>query len=888
MSKISLTDIRKEFLSFFKSKKHQIIPSSPLVPDNDDSLLFTNAGMVQFKNIFTGIENPPSSKKAVTSQKCVRAGGKHNDLENVGLTKRHHTFFEMLGNFSFGDYFKEDAIELAWNLITKNFSIPPEKLIVTVFHEDEEAYRIWKKISSFDDSKILKISTSDNFWEMGDSGPCGPCSEIFYDHGPEHAGGLPGTKDEGDRYVEIWNLVFMQYNKHKDGKRELLPSPSIDTGMGIERVAAVLQGKADNYDIDLFRNLINSTKDIFKVQENKKTIVPLRIISDHLRASCFLISDGVIPANEGRGYVLRRIMRRAIRQIYSLDIKKPSFYKLVPVLLDQMGDHYKELNSYKELIVKSILNEEEKFLETLEKGLKLLEEENTRSKGNNLFSGKVAFKLYDTYGFPLDLTEDVLKTETKKVDLVEFDNEMKKQKELSKKSWKGDSLDNNQTIWKEISKDLPSTNFLGYEKNSSKAVVLKIILNGKEIEEVDLTNETFSLVFNQTTFYAEAGGQVGDTGNIKGKNFHFLVQDTQVVQNKIYEHKGILIKGKIKVGDEVGLEINIEKRKKIAANHSATHLLHSALRKKLGKHITQKGSLVSDEKLRFDISHNERIDQETLMLIEKDINKKILECAPVTQSILKKDEAVAKGAMAIFGEKYGDDVRVIEMGTEENISNKAYSIELCGGTHVKNTGEIGMFKFVSEGSLASGIRRIEAVTGIQALEITQKMQNDIALIADKLKTGSSSIFDRVNNLVNEKKELEKKIKILNTNSSSSSKKDIKKMTINNHQIYYSIFNNKDPKNLKAISDKLLNNSTNSISILISKSVKKVTSVIGVSTDLADKIDAVELIRFITPMLGGKGGGGKKELAQGGGIEPNKSEEAISKIIDYIKNKIYPN
>ncbi len=885
MTKISLTDIRKEFLNFFSTKNHDIIASSPLVPENDDSLLFTNAGMVQFKNIFTGIENPPISKKAVTSQKCVRAGGKHNDLENVGLTKRHHTFFEMLGNFSFGNYFKEDAIELAWNLITKNFSIPPEKLIITVYHEDTEAYKIWKKVSSFDDSKILKIASSDNFWEMGDSGPCGPCSEIFYDHGDKYSGGLPGSPDEGDRYVEIWNLVFMQYNKHKNGKKDLLPSPSIDTGMGIERVAAVLQGKADNYDIDLFRYLIDSTKEIFKVQENEKTSVPLRIISDHLRASCFLISDGVIPANEGRGYVLRRIMRRAIRQIYTLNIKEPSFYKLVPSLLNQMGDHYKELISYKELITKTILNEEEKFLETLEKGLKILEDENTKVNNGKLFSGKVAFKLYDTYGFPLDLTEDVLKSDNKKVNLEEFNEEMQKQKELSKKSWKGDSQSINETIWKEISNELKATIFLGYEKNLSQGKVLKIVFEGKTIKEASQEKQPLSLIFDQTPFYAEAGGQVGDTGIIKGENFNFKVHDTQLIQNKIYEHRGILIKGKILEGDQADLEINIEKRKKITANHSATHLLHSALRKTLGKHITQKGSLVSDEKLRFDISHNEKIEQETLMLIEKEINKKILECAPVNQSILKKDAAVAKGAMAIFGEKYGEDVRVIEMGSKNNDTNQAYSIELCGGTHVKNTGEIGLFKFLSEGSLASGVRRIEAVTGILALETTQKIQSDITLIAEKLKTGTSVIFDRINNLINEKKELEKKLKNINFNTAPASNEDMKKVTINDHQICYSIFNNKDSKSLKAISDKLLDNKPNIVSILISKSENKVTSVIGVSSNLTDKLDAVDLIRFATPILGGKGGGGKKELAQGGGVEPSKSEEAISKTIDYIRSKI---
>ena len=885
MSKVSLKDIRKEFLNFFQSKDHKIISSSSLVPTNDDSLLFTNAGMVQFKNIFTGIEPPPTKRKAVTSQKCVRAGGKHNDLENVGLTKRHHTFFEMLGNFSFGDYFKEDAIELAWNLITKNFFIPAEKLIITVYNEDEEAYKIWKKVSSFDDSKILKISTSDNFWEMGDSGPCGPCSEIFYDHGDKYPGGLPGSANEGERYVEIWNLVFMQFNKHKDGKKELLPNPSIDTGMGIERVAAVLQGKSDNYDIDLFRNLIDATKEIFKVQESNESKIPLRIISDHLRATCFLISDGVIPANEGRGYVLRRIMRRAIRQIYTLNIKEPSFYKLVPVLLKEMGNYYKELNTYKDLISKTILNEEEKFLETLEKGLKILEEENTKSETDKLFSGKIAFKLYDTYGFPLDLTEDVLKTTNKKVDKKKFDEEMKKQKELSKKSWKGDNQNANSITWKEISDELHSTNFLGYEKNISKGNVLKIVFEGKTLEKADQEKQSLSLIFDQTPFYAESGGQVGDTGIIKGANFHFEVKDTQLIQNQIYEHKGVLKEGFIKIGDKVNLEINVEKRKKIAANHSATHLLHSALRKKLGKHITQKGSLVSDEKLRFDISHNEKIGQETLMSIEKEINEKILDCVPVSQSILKKDDAVAKGAMAIFGEKYGEDVRVIEMGKDKNNFNKPYSIELCGGTHVKNTGEIGLFKFLSEGSLASGIRRIEAVTGIHALETTQKVQSNIVQIAEKLKTGTSSVLDRVNNLINEKKELEKKLKTISNTTSSSTKENMDKTDINNHTIYHAILNDKDSKTLKSITDKLINNTANTLSILISKSDRKVTSVIGVSSNLFDKLDALELIRVITPKLGGKGGGGKKDLAQGGGTEPNRSEEAIAKTIDYIRTKL---
>ena len=502
MSKISLIDIRKEFLNFFYSKGHDILPSSPLVPEDDDSLLFTNAGMVQFKNIFTGLENAPAKNKVTTAQKCVRAGGKHNDLENVGLTKRHHTFFEMLGNFSFGDYFKDQAIELAWNLITKNFAIPPEKLVITIYHDDEEAYSIWKKVTSLHDSKIIRISTSDNFWEMGNSGPCGPCSEIFYDHGDKYLGGLPGSEDEGDRFVEIWNLVFMQFNKFTDGQKELLPRPSIDTGMGIERIAAILQGKSDNYDIDLFRYLIEVTKDTFKILENNKTAIPLRIISDHLRASCFLLSDGVIPSNEGRGYVLRRILRRAIRQIYTLNIKEPCFYKLVPALVDQMGSHYTELYSYKDLITQSIHNEEIKFLETLEKGLRILEEENIASKENRLFSGKVAFKLYDTYGFPIDLTEDVLKENNKKVNFKEFEEAMLKQKTLSKKTWKGSFNNNNQDIWKKIANDLPKTKFTGYEKLFSQETVKRIIFNGNTVlgKKIALDNGNIAILLGRSFF----------------------------------------------------------------------------------------------------------------------------------------------------------------------------------------------------------------------------------------------------------------------------------------------------------------------------------------------------------------------------------------------------
>ena len=882
MTKNSLSEIRKEFLDFYSKQGHDIIQSSSLVPHNDNSLLFTNAGMVQFKNIFTGISNPPASKRAVTSQKCVRAGGKHNDLENVGLTKRHHTFFEMLGNFSFGDYFKEDAIEMAWNLITKNNGIKKDRLIITVYQTDNEAFDIWRKISGFSESKILRINSNDNFWEMGDTGPCGPCSEIFYDHGPNFLGGLPGSDNEGDRFVEIWNLVFMQFNKVGNGEKELLPSPSIDTGMGIERVAAVLQGTSDNYEIDTFRNIIRKTQDIFNLIEDDKTRIPLRIISDHLRSVSFLISDGVLPSNEGRGYVLRRILRRAIRHIYNLGIKEASFYKLVPVLIEEMGEHYNELNIYKDLVSKTIKIEEEKFLETIEKGLKILDEEEKKIQNSEVFSGKIAFKLYDTFGFPLDLTQDVLKASNKKINIDEFNIEMGRQKEMSKKSWKGVINNYSEVFWNKVSNQMNATDFIGYDFLETEEIVEKIIVDGKEVDSVENIEGHVSLIFNRTPFYAEGGGQVGDKGTIENSYFKLEVLNTIKRADKIFEHYGKIIYGKINKKNKVKLAVDKSNRNRTTAHHSATHLLHSALRKNLGNHVTQKGSLVSESKLRFDISHNTTISEEMISKIEKDINEQIFNNSSVTSSILNKNDAINKGAMAIFGEKYGDEVRVIEMGTKNK--NKNFSVELCGGTHVKRTGDIGLIKIISESSLASGIRRLEAVAGVLAIEEYRLIENTLNNIAKNLKTNQKFVQEKVLKLINEKKETERELKKIKNNKPDANY-NFNTKKINNINIVSTVVQNIGAKDLKSIVDEQLKKYEEAVIILLSKEATKVTLVIGLSDTLEKHLDASGLVRLATPILGGKGGGGRKTLAQGGGALPEKSIKAINFIEEEITKQL---
>ena len=700
MASKSLNEIRSAFLNYFEKNDHKIVESSNLVPNNDPTLMFANSGMVQFKNVFTGLEKR-DYLRATTSQKCVRAGGKHNDLENVGYTPRHHTFFEMLGNFSFGDYFKEKAISLAWELITKEFGLSKDRLYVTVFNEDNDAFNLWKKITGLSENRIIKISTSDNFWSMGETGPCGPCSEIFYDHGNHLKGGPPGSSDqEGDRFIEIWNLVFMQYEQVSKEKRINLPKPSVDTGMGLERISALLQGTHDNYEIDHFKKLINSTSEILKKKVDQKNLASFRVIADHLRASSFLIAEGVLPSNEGRGYVLRRIMRRGMRHSHLLGSKEPIFYKILKTLINEMSSSYPELLRAEALITETLKMEEEKFLILLERGMNILEEE--MKKITKIFPGDIAFKLYDTYGFPLDLTQDVLRSKSIKVDTKSFDQLMTKRKENAKKNWKGSGDTAIEHIWFKVREKLGSTDFLGYETDNSQGVVLTIIHNGKETDTLTENSEGI-IITNQTPFYGESGGQIGDTGFLLGSNSRFEVTDTQKKLGDLHIHIGKLIKGSISKGDTLDLKINSERRSNIRAYHSATHLLHEALRRVLGKHVIQKGSFVGPDRLRFDFSHMKPVSTDEVNKIEKYVNTMVQSKSNVRTRLMTPKDAVENGALALFGEKYGDEVRVLSMGADKNTY---FSTELCGGTHVRNTSEIGNFKIISQSAIAAGVRRV--------------------------------------------------------------------------------------------------------------------------------------------------------------------------------------
>ena len=722
MGQILLTDVRKKFLDYFKKNNHQIVESSNLVPNNDPTLMFTNSGMVQFKNVFTGLEKR-QYKTATTSQKCVRAGGKHNDLENVGYTPRHHTFFEMLGNFSFGDYFKEQAITHAWNLLTKDFGLSKEKLLVTVFNEDNDAFNLWKKIAGLSENKIIKISTSDNFWSMGDTGPCGPCSEIFYDHGDELKGGPPGSKDEdGDRFIEIWNLVFMQYEQISKEKRIDLPKPSVDTGMGLERMTAVLQGTHDNYKIDHFQKIIAASSDFIKATIDSRSIASHRVIADHLRASSFLIAEGILPSNEGRGYVLRRIMRRGMRHAHSLGSKSPVFHKLFEVLLNEMKNSYPELSNGSELIIETLKNEEEKFSSLLERGMKILDENLSKVK-NKTLPGPIAFKLYDTYGFPLDLTADILRGKNIKVDNNGFDKEMEKSKTLARANWKGSGDKSVEEKWFKIREELNPTEFLGYEFDKAEGVVIKISKNGEFVNSAN-SGEEIEIISNQTPFYGESGGQVGDQGYIFNSDCKIKIHDTQKKMGDLFVHYGKIENGSISVGQNINLEIDKIKRKNSKANHSATHLLHESLRRTLGKHVMQKGSLVSPERLRFDFSHSKPIENQEIAKINKIVNDIVEGSSDVQTRIMTPKEAISMGALALFGEKYGEEVRVVFMGKE---NNGFFSTELCGGTHVKNTKEVGKFKIVSQSSIASGVRRVEALRDkqLEQYERTQKQNKSL-------------------------------------------------------------------------------------------------------------------------------------------------------------------
>ena len=892
MSQILLTDVREKFLEFFNKNNHTIVESSNLVPNNDPTLMFTNSGMVQFKNVFTGLEKR-IYKTATTSQKCVRAGGKHNDLENVGYTPRHHTFFEMLGNFSFGDYFKEQAIYYAWNLLTKDFKIPKDKLLVTVFHEDDNSFNLWKKISGLNENKIIRISTTDNFWSMGDTGPCGPCSEIFYDHGEKLKGGPPGSREQdGDRFIEIWNLVFMQYEQISKAKRINLPKPSVDTGMGLERMAAVLQGTHDNYEIDHFKRIMSSSAELIKNSINEKTIASHRVIADHLRASSFLIAEGILPSNEGRGYVLRRIMRRGMRHAHSLGSKLPIFHKLFNVLLEEMKKSYPELTSGKDLIIETLKNEEEKFSSLLERGMKILDENLSKVK-NNTLPGSIAFKLYDTYGFPVDLTADILKTKNIKVDNSSFEKEMEKSKALARANWKGSGDKSVDERWFKIREELEPTEFLGYEFNKAEGVVLKLSKNNKFVESAS-AGDKIDIITNQTPFYGESGGQVGDQGIIYTSECKINIKDTQKKMGDLFVHSGEIKKGKIKVGQSVNLEIDVEKRNNSRANHSATHLLHESLRRTLGKHVTQKGSLVSPDRLRFDFSHNKPIADREMSKINEVVNEIVKGSSEVQTRIMTPKEAIKMGALALFGEKYGEEVRVVFMGKE---NNNFFSTELCGGTHVKNTKEIGKFKVIRQSSIASGVRRVEALRDKQLEEFenykygekkekSKEAFETIKLIMSKLKDlGEKPKFSKED--INLEENLTPKIKILTEQLKNAQvkfilndtkKNKIKDIKIKDFILRYQVLDGLDTKELRNVIDLGKKEIKKGIVLAFTITEKKVGIAIGVTQDLTKKYDSVDLVKIASQLLGGKGGGGRKDFAQAGGIDQSKIEEAFKAIL----------
>ncbi|MDB9746583.1 alanine--tRNA ligase [Candidatus Pelagibacter sp.] len=884
MADKSLNQIRKTFLNYFEKNDHKIVESSNLVPNNDPTLMFANSGMVQFKNVFTGLEKR-DYKRATTSQKCVRAGGKHNDLENVGYTPRHHTFFEMLGNFSFGDYFKEQAIHYAWNLITKDFGIDKKKLYVTVYHEDDVAFNFWKKIAGLSDDRIIKISSSDNFWSMGETGPCGPCSEIFYDHGDQLKGGLPGTKDEdGDRFIEIWNLVFMQYEQITIDKRIDLPKPSVDTGMGLERTAALLQGTHDNYETDHFKKLISSLAEIVKKKPDEVNQSSFRVIADHLRASAFLIAEGVLPSNEGRGYVLRRIMRRGMRHSHLLGSKEPVFYNLFETLRDEMSDNYPELVRADSLIKETLRMEEEKFLVLLDRGIKILDDEIT--KIDKVLPGEVAFKLYDTYGFPLDLTEDILRNKSLSIDNNKFQSLMKESRELAKKNWKGSGDTAVEDIWFGIKDKLESTEFLGYEANQAEGLVLSLLKNNKEINELKENDEGIIIV-NQTPFYAESGGQVSDIGEITANDFKFEVTDVQKKLGDLFIHYGKVISGSIKLNQNVELKINSKVRDNTRAYHSATHLLHESLRRVLGSHVTQKGSLVEPNRLRFDFSHMKPILSEEIDKIEKLVNTIISIKSDVKTRLMTPDEAVENGALALFGEKYGDEVRVLSMGSE---NGKYFSTELCGGTHVKNIGDIGKFKIISQSSIASGVRRVEALRDKQLedyLQNKKKLSNISLKKSDEIIIGLSQQITQLGGKpsieeTDQKsliKNLSRQLETILVNSilQDKSKNIINNEEINGVKLRLQKVEGLPPKELRRLVDEGKKELKEGVVIAFAYKDEKVGIAVGVTEKLTDKFDAVQFVKIGSEIIGGKGGGGRKDFAQAGGQDHSKIEEAFQKL-----------
>jgi alanyl-tRNA synthetase len=869
-------------LDYFAANGHTIEVSSPLVPRNDPTLMFTNAGMVQFKNVFTGIETRDYTR-ATTSQKCVRAGGKHNDLENVGYTARHHTFFEMLGNFSFGDYFKEGAIELAWNLIHKELGIAADKLLVTVHSSDEEAAGYWKKIAGFSDDKIIRIPTSDNFWSMGPTGPCGPCTEIFYDHGDHIPGGPPGTPEEdGDRFVEIWNLVFMQFEQIDADKRIDLPKPCVDTGMGLERIAAVLQGTHDNYYIDLFQSLMAASIDASGVKAEGEAAVSHRVIADHLRAASFLIADGVLPSNEGRGYVLRRIMRRGMRHAHLLGCKDPLMWRLVPTLLTQMSAAFPELVRAEALITETHKLEESRFKQTLDRGLKILDTETKKLKDGDELDGELAFKLYDTFGFPLDLTEDALRPRGIAVDNAGFNVAMERQRSEARKAWSGSGEAATEEIWFGVSDELGATDFLGYETESAEGQITALIVDGARVQEASKGADV-AIITNQTPFYGESGGQMGDTGLITIKDgtkilARVLVSDTHKKLGTIVVHISKLEDGTLKVGDDIVLDVDITRRNQLRANHSATHLMHAALRETLGEHVTQKGSQVSPDRLRFDISHQKTVTPDELDAIEVIVNAQIRANSSVLTRLMDPESAAEAGAMALFGEKYGDEVRVVSMGTEG--AKYAYSVELCGGTHVNGTGDISLFKIISESAVAAGVRRIEALTGEAARTYYEDQEAALFEVAGILKAAPGDVPARVASLVEERKKLEKELDAARRQlATGGGGGDVQSDVIDVAGIKFSpkLLQDMPAKDLKSLADDLKKQVGSGVVALVSVADGKASVVVGVTEDLTAKISAVDLVRAGSEALGGKGGGGRPDMAQAGGPDASQADAALKAI-----------
>ena len=877
-----LAQIRSTFLDYFNKQGHEIVPSSSLVPRNDPTLMFANSGMVQFKNVFTGAEKRPYSR-ATSAQKCVRAGGKHNDLDNVGYTARHHTFFEMLGNFSFGDYFKPDAIEWAWTLITKEYGLPKEKLTVTVFHEDDDAHALWKKIAGLPDSRIIRIPTSDNFWSMGDTGPCGPCSEIFYDHGDKIPGGPPGSANQdGDRFIEIWNLVFMQFEQQSKDVRVALPRPSIDTGMGLERISAVLQGTHDNYETDLFRALINTIVEKTGVAAEGKNKASSRVIADHLRASSFLIADGVLPSNEGRGYVVRRIMRRAMRHAELLGCREPLMYKLVPALVREMGTAYPELVRAQPMIEETLKLEETRFRNTLQRGLKLLDEESAGLKNGATFSGETAFKLYDTFGFPLDLTQDALRSREISVDTDAFGVAMAKQKSDARAAWKGSGEAKTETVWFEIRERVGGTEFLGYDTGTAEGEILALTADGKDVAELK-KGMSGAIIVNQTPFYAESGGQTGDHGVIKSVDGGvFRVTETQKRLGDLFVHLGQVEKGSFKLGVAVELQVDHTRRGGNQTHHSATHLLHEALRRVLGSHVAQKGSLVEPGRLRFDFSHTKGMSHEELLQTEAIANSIILQNDAVTTRLMSVDAAIAEGAMALFGEKYGDEVRVVSMGRNgADHSRPIYSLELCGGTHVARTGDIGLVKIVAESGSSAGVRRMEALAGDAARNYLVQQDERVHAAASILKVAPAELVARVEVLVEERRKMERELgearkALAMSGGSSSSGADV--TDINGVKFMGRVLKGVVPQDLKALADDGKKTLGSGVVALVAVSDDgKGAVVVAVTDDLTKRFNAVDLVKVGSIAMGGKGGGGRADMAQAGGPDGTKAVDSLTAI-----------